>query len=79
MVRKRVSVVRESDSGRNELFQDNSSGDVMDRQKFVARIENGDYPRYHVRIVNGIPTPASNPDDSENNNLGLAPPLYNFA
>lgn len=70
MSRKRVSVIRESDSGRNQLFQDNWSGHVMDRQAFVARIENGDYPRYHVRDMNGLPTPVSNPDDSENNNLG---------
>lgn len=67
---KRISVTRESDSGRNQQFRDNSTGREMSRSELVQRIQQGQYPNYHVRDVNGIPTPVSNPDGSENNNLG---------
>lgn len=66
---KRVTVVKESDSGRNEKFRDNRSGTVMSRPEFVRKIEHGDYDKYHVRIVHGVKTPVSNPDGSEGNNL----------
>lgn len=42
----------------------------MTRAGFVKRIEKGEYPNYHVRKVNQIKTPASNPDKSKQNNLG---------
>jgi hypothetical protein len=67
---KRVSVTRESDSGRNQQFRDNRTGQQMSRPEFVRQIRQGNYPNYHVRKINGVPTPASNPDNSENNNLG---------
>lgn len=67
--RGRVRVTSESDSGRNQTFQDKQTGRQMSRQEFVRRIEAGDYPNYHVRTVNGIKTPVSNPDSSTNNNL----------
>jgi hypothetical protein len=67
---KRVSVTRESGSGRNQQFHDNRTGRNMSREEFVRQIERGTYPNYHVRKINGVKTPASNPDSSENNNLG---------
>ena len=67
---KRVTVISETDSGRNERFRDNATGHTMSRTEFVARIEDGRYDNYHVRVVNGVKTPVSNPDRSENNNLG---------
>ncbi|WP_407647587.1 DUF3892 domain-containing protein [Aurantiacibacter sediminis] len=67
---KRVKVTRETDSGRNAGFRDNFTGDEMTRAQFVRAIENGEYPNYHVRDVNGVKTPASNPDGTRNNNLG---------
>ncbi len=67
---KRVTVVSESSSGRNLRFRDNATGMEMSRAQFVRKIEQGDYPRHHVRLIDGVKTPASNPDDSENNNLG---------
>jgi len=67
---KRVSVTQEGDSGRNQRFHDNYTGQNMSRQEFVRRIEKGNYPNYHVREINGVKTPVSNPDKSENNNLG---------
>ena len=42
----------------------------MTRAQFVQQIESGGYKNYHVREVNGVKTPVSNPDNSENNNLG---------
>ena len=70
MGRQRVSVIRESNTGRNERFHDNYKGTDMTRGQFVREINNGNYENYHVRNVNGIPTPVSNPDSTRNNNLG---------
>lgn len=67
---KRVTVTRESSTGRNERFHDNLTGANMTRNQFVNQIRRGNYEDYHVRNINGIPTPASNPDSSRNNNLG---------
>jgi len=69
MARKRITVTEESGTGRNERFHDNFSGVDMTRPQFVREIERGNYPNYHVREINGVKTPVSNPDDSENNNL----------
>ncbi|EEI83543.1 hypothetical protein HMPREF0077_0425 [Anaerococcus tetradius ATCC 35098] len=41
----------------------------MTRQDFVRSIKAGNYENYHVRLINGIETPVSNPDKSKNNNL----------
>jgi len=67
---KRITVTNETDSGRNQRFRDNYTDDEMSRAEFVRRIEQGQYDNYHVREVNGVKTPVSNPDQSENNNLG---------
>ncbi len=69
MTRKRVSVTQESDSGRNERFHDNYNGNDMTRCQFVQEIDTGNYENYHVRNVNGLATPVSNPDGTKNNNL----------
>lgn len=66
---KRVRVTQESDTGRNERFHDNRTGRDMSRPEFVRQIESGNYPNYHIREINGVRTPVSNPDSSENNNL----------
>lgn len=67
---KRVSVTRESSTGRNESFHDNYTGTNMSRNQFVRQIKQGSYENYHVRNINGVDTPVSNPDKSRNNNLG---------
>lgn len=41
----------------------------MTRAEFVREIERGNYPNYHVRDINGVKTPASNPDGNPRNNL----------
>ncbi|MDQ3686044.1 MAG: hypothetical protein M3430_10655 [Acidobacteriota bacterium] len=66
---KRISVTRESESGRNQQFRDNRTGQQMSRPELVRQIRQGNYDNYHVRNINGVPTPVSNPDNSENNNL----------
>ena len=67
---KRLSVTREKNSGRNVRFKDNVNGKEMTRSQFVKEIEKGNYDNYHIRTINDIKTPVSNPDKSENNNLG---------
>ncbi len=67
---KRISVISESETGRNQTFRDNLTRTVMTRTDFVRQIKAGTYPNFHVRVVGGLKTPASNPDDSEVNNLG---------
>lgn len=66
---KSVKVIVESESGRNQKFHDTKSGKDMTRTEFVNEIKKGNFPDYHVRKVNGIPTPVSNPDGKEGNNL----------
>ncbi len=67
---KRIKVTVENPSGRNLSFHDNFTGEDMTRAGFVQAIERGNYPKYHVREVNGIKTPVSNPDGKDSNNLG---------
>lgn len=69
MARKKVSTIKESKTGRNESFKDNYNGNTMSRSNFVSEIKRGNYDNYHVRKINGIETPVSNPDSSKNNNL----------
>ena len=66
---KRISVIKESPTGRNEKFKDNYENKLMTRKEFVKNIENGKYENYHVRIINRKKTPVSNPDKTKNNNL----------
>jgi len=66
---KSVKVTAEDDSGRNQKFHDDKSGKNMSRAEFVNQIEQGKFPDYHVRKINGLNTPVSNPDRSEGNNL----------
>ena len=66
---KRITVTSENKSGRNQTFHDNVTGANMSRSQFVDRIKSGRYENYHVRVINGVTTPVSNPDKSSNNNL----------
>ncbi|MBA4406575.1 hypothetical protein C0389_04815 [bacterium] len=66
---KRITVTQESDSGRNQQFQDNLKNKTMSRPEFVKEIEKGNYPNFHIRVINKVKTPVSNPDNSTNNNL----------
>lgn len=66
---KSVVVTSENDSGRNLKFHDKKSGADMTRSEFVKQIENGNFPDYHIRVINDVKTPVSNPDGKEGNNL----------
>lgn len=65
---KQIKVTKQSQSGRNEMFQVGKRS--MSRQTLVQSIENGNHPNYHIRTINGVKTPVSNPDKNANNNLG---------
>lgn len=67
--RKNIQVTQESESGRNNTFYDPDTKKTLSRSDFVKEIKQGKHPGYHLRNIDGIETPASNPDKSENNNL----------
>lgn len=66
----KVKVTKESSTGRNTNFQDTSTDKSMTRAQFVKEIENGNYSDYHVRKINGLKTPVSNPNGKSSDNLG---------
>ncbi len=66
----RVKVIKEDKNGRNTKFRDTKTGEEMTRSQFVKAIESEKYPGYHIRNINGVKTPVSNPDSSDKNNLG---------
>lgn len=68
MAKKDVKVTRESPTGRNERFE-TKPGREISRTEFVKEIKQGKHPGYHVANIHGKPTPRSNPDGSEGNNL----------
>ncbi|MBE6102307.1 MAG: hypothetical protein E7200_09455 [Selenomonas ruminantium] len=70
MARKRVTVTKESPTGRNEEFHDNYTGQNMSREEFVSKINAGVYSNYTVKNINGVDTPVSKPDGKKGNNLG---------
>lgn len=49
MKKKRVSVTKESQTGRNEQFIDNITGEKMSRVKFVYKIKHGEYKDYYTK------------------------------
>jgi hypothetical protein len=67
---KRVKATSENESGRNTNFHDNFTGEDMTSNQFVNQIKHGNYDNYHIRTINGMETPVSNPDKDHNNNLG---------
>lgn len=69
MAYKRISVTAETPTGRNKAFKDNRTGESMTDKQFVKKIEQGVYPNYHIRTIDNIKTPCSNPDGKPGNNL----------
>ena len=67
---KRIRVTDQSDTARNERFRDTRTGWEMSRAEFVRRIKAGEYEGYHIRRINNVDTPVSNPDKKKQNNLG---------
>ncbi len=70
MAYKRVSVTKESKTGRNLSYKDNRTGESMSRAQFAKKIDQGNYSNYHNRVINGVKTPCSDPDGKPGNNLG---------
>ena len=66
----RITVTQQSATGRNTRFRDEWTGRDMTLPQFVRAIQSGQYPDYHVRNINHVLTPVSNPDCRTNNNLG---------
>ncbi len=67
---KSVIVLNEDENGRNQVFFDTVTKEVLTASQFVSLIESGKYPEYAVKSIKGIPTPVSNPDGRGTNNLG---------
>ena len=58
-----VKKSKETSTGRNTHFE-------MTRTEFVKQIKKGNFPDHHVRIINGVETPCSNPNNTKKDNLG---------
>lgn len=67
---KPVIAIQQSQSGRNELYYDTKNQEFLTRESFVAKIETGNYSGYTVKLIQGVPTPVSNPDSKKKNNIG---------
>ena len=65
----RIKVISESSTWRNLSFFDNYKKQEMTRATFVKQIQMWNYPNFHIREINWIKTPVSNPDNSVKNNL----------
>jgi hypothetical protein len=66
---KCLQVLTQNDTGRNVAFLNRTTGAPMDRPAAVQAIKDGLLPEYYVRVMNGLETPVSKPDQSVNNNL----------
>lgn len=66
---KPVVVLKEDKNGHNVLFFDLVKNIMLSREEFVTAIESDNYPAYTVKMIKGLPTPVSNPDGRETNNL----------
>lgn len=67
---KTVVVLKEKETGRNELFLDLLTAQIMDRENFVELIQARKYPGYTVANMNELAMPMSKPDNNIANNLG---------
>lgn len=67
---RNVKVSEELPTGRNVEFADNDGKRYMSLGEFVTRIQRGEFPDYHIRVIRGIETPVSNPNKDKSDNLG---------
>jgi len=66
---KPIVVLKQNETGRNELFYDIDKRLVLSSEEFVGLIQSGKYPGYTVKKINGLPTPVSKRDSRITNNL----------
>lgn len=67
---KNIEKIKESSTGRNEKFRNKNTGKEYTAKQLVKEIVDGKVVNAHVRNINGIDTPCSNPDGNKDNNLG---------
>lgn len=67
--KSKITTTLESPTGRNLRFDVPGQGNVT-RQALVQQIRAGEQPGYHVRVINRLATPVSNPNGTESDNLG---------
>lgn len=67
---KRIVVTKESSTGRNLKFKLPGRSEEVSRAQLVKEIRTGKHPDHHVRVINGVSTPVSNPNGSKDDNLG---------
>lgn len=65
-----VLVIEESESGENLSFYDIDKKAVLSKEEFIVQINQGHYPDYSVKTINGKETPVSKRDHFKFNNLG---------
>lgn len=65
-----LKTINVSNTERNLIFLDTKNNKELTLEQLVKMIEKGKYPKYHIRIINGIKTPCSNSDKNKKNNLG---------
>ena len=65
-----VIVLRESESGANEIFFDLKKSETMTKDQFILAIEQGEYLEYSVRYDGENRYPVSKKNPSTHNNLG---------
>ena len=69
MAPRKITVTRETQTGLNTHFNVPGQGELT-RGRLADRVEAGQQPGYHVRRVGGRRIIASNPNGSEDDNLG---------
>ncbi|NQZ28794.1 MAG: hypothetical protein HRT98_00180 [Mycoplasmatales bacterium] len=68
MAKLNIKVTSHSNTGRNTHF--NVNGNSYTRAQTANIIKRTPNSGYHVRKINGLNTPVSNPDRTRKNNLG---------
>jgi hypothetical protein len=65
-----VIKIKENKTGANILFYDVSQKVVMTKEEFIDQIKAEKYPKYSIRVVDGVEIPFSKRDRFKFNNLG---------
>ena len=65
----RLKTIKQSSTWRNIKFKDNFKWNVFTRIEVVKKIQRWELKNYHIRNINWVKTPVSNPDSTKNNNL----------
>lgn len=66
-IASKITAIKENKTGRNTHFK--VGQETKTRATVVKEIKQGQHPNYHIRKINGVDTPVSNPDKTSNNNI----------